>query len=233
MRLYMADAPTSGLAACRQRAPSHTFGRVWTPAHRKFGAPFIVDNGVYQAAMNDEQWSVSAWHDLLDRVANHPWPPDFVVLPDVYNDAEATLERHREHIGAVLDHEFRPAAVIQPGMDEQTQVRLADRIGARVIFVGGANRWKRAYGETIVSAAHARDMAVHIGNPGVPDGLRWAQRIGADSVDTASVIASEAYDHLDELEPAHSSRGIHKKGGHQVKLADGGRNGSQAGDRNE
>jgi len=223
MRLYMADASTHALAECRERAPTHSFGRVWTPRLKRYGAAYIVDNGEFQASQRDEEWSVDDWHAVLDVAAEQPFPPDFVVLPDVYNDAEATLARHREHIGAVLDRGLRPAAVLQPGMDVETQVELAQRIGAGVVFVGGANRWKRAVGDDITGAAHNRSMAVHIGNPGVPGGLEWAQRIGADSLDTASIVASEAYHHLDELDSL--SKGGRKKG-KQMSLqtaTDGGR----------
>jgi hypothetical protein len=222
MRVYMGDASTYALRKCRQRAPSHAYGRVWTPNHRRPGTPYIVDNGEYVAAKNGEEWSKEAWTDLLDTVAAHPWPPDFVVLPDVYNDAEATLERHREHIDEVLSRGLRPAAVIQPGMDETTQLRLAERIGAGVAFVGGENRWKRTMGQQMVADAHDLGLAVHIGNPGVPGGLEWAVRIGADSVDTSSIVASEAWHHLDELEQATpSNRGSLKKN-RQTTLADGG-----------
>ena len=222
MRLYMADASTQALAECRERAPTHSFGRVWTPRLKRYGAAYIVDNGEYQAAQRGEDWSVDDWHDVLDAAAEQPFPPDFVVLPDVYDDAEATLARHRQHIDAVVDRGLRPAAVLQPGMDVETQIQLADRIGAGVVFVGGANRWKRAVGDEITGAAHERNLAVHIGNPGVPGGLKWAQRIGADSVDTASIVASEAYHHLDELDSLN--RGSRKKG-KQMNLqtaADGG-----------
>ena len=217
MRLYMADASNPALAKCRERAPEHSFGRVWTPNHHRRGSPYLVDNGVYQASMQDRTWRPSEWVELLDTVVKQPFPPDFVVLPDVYNDAKATLERHREHVHEVHDRNLRPAAVLQPGMDVETQVRLADSIGAAVVFVGGANRWKRAVGDEIVRHAHGRDMAVHIGNPGVPGGLRWAQRINADSVDTASIVASEAYHHLDELDSLN--KGVRIKG-KQVTLGD-------------
>jgi hypothetical protein len=218
MRLYMGDASASALSKCRERAPAHAYGRVWTPNQQRTGTPYIVDNGVYQAAMQGEEWSADAWTSLLDAVAQEPFPPDFVVLPDVYNDAKATLERHRKHVDEVLDRDLRPAAVIQPGMDERLQVRLADRLGAGVVFVGGENRWKRAVGDNITRAAHERGLAVHIGNPGLPGGLRWSQRIGADSVDTASIVASEAWHHLEELE-GPSSRGVLKKS-EQTKLSD-------------
>lgn len=222
MRLYMGDASTDSLAKCRQRAPKHTFGRLWTPEYRRYGAPYIVDNGVYQATMRDKRWQFTEWVELLDKVVEHPFPPDFVVLPDVYNDAEATLERHRRHIDAVHDRGLRPASVLQPGMDVETQIRLADRIGAGVVFVGGENRWKRAVGDEIVRDAHDRNMAVHIGNPGVPGGLRWAQRIGADSVDTASIVASEAYHHLDELDSLNRGVGIKGRQANLPKATDGG-----------
>jgi hypothetical protein len=223
MRLYMADASVPALAECRQRAPEHSYGRVWTPEQKRFGTPYIVDNGVYQAAMRGEPWDVDAWTALLDAVVERPFAPDFVVLPDVYNDADATLERHRRHVDEVLSRDLPPAAVIQPGMDVETQLRLADRIGAAVAFVGGDNRWKRAVGEDIVREAHDLGLAVHIGNPGVPGGLGWAQNIGADSLDTASIVASEAYHHLDELDSLSAGGGI--KGGSQTTLelaADGG-----------
>ena len=218
MRLYMGDASKSALAECRKRAPEHTFGRVWTPELRRYGSPYIVDNGEYQAMSRGVEWDLEAWHDVLDKAAKQPFAPDFVVLPDVYNDAEATLARHREHIDAVRLRGLRPAAVLQPGMDATTQVRLANKIGAGVIFVGGCNRWKRAVGEDIVAQAHDRGMAVHVGNPGVPDGLAWAEGIGVDSVDTASIVASESYHHLDEL--SSLSRGSRIKGGKQSDLSE-------------
>ena len=225
MRLYMGDASTPALTKCRERAPEHTFGRVWTPELRRYGTPYIVDNGEYQAMRRGVEWEVEEWRDVLNVAVERPFPPDFVVLPDVYNDAEATLARHREHIDAVRSRDLRPAAVLQPGMDAVTQVRLAEQIGAGVVFVGGDNRWKRAVGEEIVTEAHDRGMAVHVGNPGLPGGLKWAQGIGVDSVDTSSVVASEAYHHLDEL--GSLSRGCRKKGGKQsTLLTDGGRRNS-------
>lgn len=216
MRLFMSDASVPALAECRQRAPAHSYGRVWTPDLRRYGSPYIVDNGEYQAAQQGREWCADEWRSVLDVAANQPFPPDFVVLPDVYNDAAATLARHREYIDEVQGRGLRPAAVLQPGMAADTQVRLADQIGARVVFVGGDNRWKRAVGEDIVTEAHNRGLAVHIGNPGLPGGLEWAQGIGVDSVDTSTIVTNQAYHHLDELDGL--SKGSRKKGGKQATL---------------
>jgi len=212
MRIYLGGTNRARLRKARQRAPSHVFGTTWTPSDQRLAdVPFFVDNGAFTSSFDPDEWRA-----LLDQLERYAYRPDFVVLPDVYNDAEGTMARHREWIDAVDSRGLRPAAVLQPGMDVQTQIRLYDELNVGVCFVGGANRWKRAVGDEIVTAAHKRDLGVHIGNPGVPGGLRWAQRIDADSVDTASIVGSEAYHHLDELDGLSTGAGI--KGGRQAEI---------------
>lgn len=223
MRVYLGKCGRPDLRQARQTAPSHVFGHCWTPQNVGLETvPFIVDNGAYVSAQNDEPWDVDAWLDLLDRLEEYSYGPDMVVLPDGYNDAEETVRKHRKYAPEVLDRGLPPAAVLQPGMDEETQIHLADRIGAEFVFVGGANRWKRAYGEHIVEMAHERNLKVHIGNPGGEDGLKWAYQIGADSADTSTVTANQYWHYLEKLEDATLSSGGLKKDTRQVTLADGG-----------
>jgi hypothetical protein len=85
-------------------------------------------------------------------------------------------------------------------MDIELQVSLADRLGADFVFIGGRNDWKRAYGADIVDAAHNRDLRVHIGNPGGENGLVWAYKIGADSVDTTTICQNGYWRYLRRLE---------------------------------
>ncbi len=210
------------LRRARERAPSHVFGVTWTPHDRRLNEiPFFVDNGAFTSSFDPDEWTT-----LLDQLENYNYGPDFVVLPDAYNDAKATMERHRKWASEVLDRGLPPAAVVQPGMPIETQVRLADRIGANFVFVGGETRWKRAYGREIVECAHERDLCVHIGRPDGEDGLPWAYEIGADSADTSTMDQNGYWHYLDALEEAtrdHSSRGSRKKGSRQVTLADGGK----------
>lgn len=212
MRIYLGKCGRPDLRKARQTAPSHVFGHCWTPQNVGLETvPFIVDNGAYVAAQNDEPWDVDEWLSLLDRLSEFSYKPDFVVLPDGYNDAERTVEKHRKYASEVLNRGLTPAAVIQPGMDEETQIQLADRLGADFLFVGGANRWKRAYGEEIVELAHDLGLKVHIGNPGGESGLKWSYQIGADSADTSTVTASQAWHYLEVLEDVTLSRGALKK----------------------
>jgi len=207
-RIYHGAPSPENLRRCRQAAPSYVHGACWTPAKMTpHGVPYFIDNGAFTSDFDRDEWL-----DLLDSVDQKmPHPPDFVVLPDEFNDAEKTIERHRVHVQDVLDRGFRPAPVIQPGMPVATQVAIADGMGADTVFVGGECRWQRSHGAEIVDEAHARDMAVHIGNPGSEDGLKWAARTGFDSVDTTSILQNQYFHWLEGLESmGGSSRGVLK-----------------------
>jgi len=126
----MGGTNRSRLRKARQLAPSHCFGVTWTPADRRLNEiPFFVDNGAFTSSFDPDEWV-----GLLDKLEDYNYGPDFVVLPDEYNDAEGTMARHREWAPEVLDRGLPPAAVIQPGMPVETQVGLADKIGADFVF---------------------------------------------------------------------------------------------------
>ena len=206
MRVYHGCPSPEGMRRCREAAPSHVHGACWTPAKMTpHEWPYFIDNGVFSG-----EFDYSEWVDLLDSVdTKMDHPPDFVVLPDSFNDAEGTIELHRTYVQTVVDRGFRPAPVIQPGMPIATQVAIADGLGAGIVFVGGECRWQRAHGAEIVDEAHAHGIRVHIGNPGSADGLVWAYRVGFDSVDTSSILQNQYFHWLTELESETSglSRG--------------------------
>jgi hypothetical protein len=180
--------------------------------------PYFIDNGAFGGDFDRE-----AWIELLDGVADEmPHEPDFVVLPDVFNDAEATIDRHRRHAIDVLDRGFEPAPVLQPGLDVTTQLELAAGLDADTVFVGGECRWQRAHGAEIVAEAHDRGLRVHIGNPGSADGLVWAYETGFDSVDTSTILQNQYFGWLETLEQASRdlSTGDRIKGGRQLDFAE-------------
>lgn len=219
MRIYMGGTNRKRLKRARELAPSHCFGVTWTPTDRRLNdIPFFVDNGAFTSSFAPDEWC-----SLLDRLEHYNYGPDFVVLPDVYNDAEGTMESHREWAHEVLDRGLPPAAVIQPGMPIETQVGLAESIGADFVFVGGETRWKRAHGHEIVEAAHSRGMAVHIGRPDGEDGLPWCYKIGADSADTSTMDQNGYWHYLERLQEVtddHSKGTPRKKGGRQSDLTE-------------
>jgi len=219
MRVYMGGTTRNKLRKARQLAPSHVFGVTWTPSDRRLNQiPFFVDNGAFTSSFDPDEWTT-----LLDQLEAYNYGPDFVVLPDVYNDAAGTMERHRKWVSEVTDRSLTPAAVIQPGMAIETQITLADRIGAAFVFVGGETRWKRAHGHEIVQSAHESDLAVHIGRPDGEDGLPWAYKIGADSADTSTIDQNGYWHYLERLEDVtegHSKGEPVKKDTRQVALTE-------------
>lgn len=221
MRVYMGGTNRSRLRKARQLAPSHVFGVTWTPSDRRLNEiPFFVDNGAFTSSFDPDEWTA-----LLDELEDYNYGPDFVVLPDVYNDAEGTMERHRKWASEVIGRGLPPAAVVQPGMPVDTQVQLADSIGADFVFVGGETRWKRAFGHEIVESAHDRDISVHIGRPDGEDGLPWTFKIGADSADTSTIDQNGYWHYLKRLEDAtqdHSKGHTPIKENRQSKLVTGG-----------
>lgn len=219
MRVYHGAPSPENLRRCRAAAPSHVHGACWTPAKMTaHECPYFVDNGAFGGDFDRDEWV-----GLLDVVDEKmPHPPDFVVLPDAFNDAEETINRHRRHVLDVLDRGFDPAPVIQPGMPVATQIAIADGLGADTVFVGGECRWQRAHGGEIVDEAHARGLRVHIGNPGSADGLVWAYRAGFDTVDTSFILQNQYFNWLEELEDATTdlSRGSLKKDSRQSGLTE-------------
>jgi len=156
--------------------------------------PYILDNGAFTAFANNKPWDVDAFVGRLNQVETMPREPDFVVIPDVVTSATETRERSQQWAG-IIDQET--AFAVQDGMEPESAVAFADTIGATTIFVGGTVRWKQKVSAEFVEQAHAHGLDCHIARP---NDLCWAKKIGADSVDTSSIVQSESYDRLKRLE---------------------------------
>lgn len=199
MRIYHGQPSPKQLEKCRSTAPSVDHGEEWCEPTRypDHDEPYILDNGAYMAAKNGEQWSKEQWYQLLTATHDMEREPDFVVLPDVYNDAERTRKRHMRFVEVVRSHGYDYYSVCQPGLEPKEQVHFAESIGASGIFLGGREQWKRTHARTFRDLAHAHGLQIHVGQPG---NLQWARRIGIDSVDTTSIVRNGAYGRLSALE---------------------------------
>lgn len=201
MRLYYTGGSPENLRKARGHAPSHTHGFGWTP-QKMVGhdGPYFLDNGAYTDSFDGE-----AWVEMIDKALTEmPTRPDFVVMPDVYGDAEATIDRHREWLYdrplPLRSGELPRYWVLQPGLPIGEQFEAVE--GCQGVFVGGPRRWKRAHGAEIVAEAEQRGLRTHVGNPGGEDGLVWAYKVGFDSVDTTTVFQNQYWHYLDALEDA-------------------------------
>jgi len=196
MRIYHGVPSPAKLARCRAAAPSHEHGAEWLPDRMTdHGWPWILDNGVYTGAFQPRAWA-EGLALAQQRMRN---APEFVVLPDAWQDWPQTKRRHdayREWVPA----DWPVAAVAQPGGGVEDIVRFAVGIDADVLFIGGGREFQLAYADELIVTAHDHGLDAHIGQPG--RSLSWAEDLGADSVDTTSIVRNGYYDRLAKLEAA-------------------------------
>ena len=118
-------------------------------------------------------------------------PPDFIVLPDLVAQGRASLEFSASYVvGERAPLGGYPAGAplylaVQDGMSIAEVFEVVCNLGIGGIFVGGTLEWKIKTAAQWVRAAHRLGRPVHIGRVGTVDRLRWARRIGADSIDSS------------------------------------------------
>jgi hypothetical protein len=192
--IYHGHPSPNALEKCREVAPGVNYGAEWSPAKMTdHDWPYILDNGAFAAYKHGYPWDATAFVNRLREVTERmPREPDFVVLPDVVTNAEATTERATTW-AEYLEDEFRTAFPIQDGHEIEKIAPLAADLNCTALFIGGTIEWKQRHGADIVEAAHEHDLHCHIGRPG---DLCWVREIGADSVDTTSIVTDQNWDRL-------------------------------------
>ena len=198
--IYHGHASPTDLQSCRDAAPSINHGVEWSDPDRMVTSrdePFCIDNGAYGAA----GFVASDFIDMLDAISQFPEDPDFVILPDCFDNWEKTIERSKGWYETLQDYGYDYYVVGQPRCNPDELLHLADRVNADGIFLGGSSKsWKLGMAESIDS------YPVHIGNPGLGTNLVYASKV-ADSVDTTSIVVNDYYHHLELLESDIRARG--------------------------
>ena len=191
--IYHGHASPTDLEACKGACPTVTHGVEWSDPDRMVTSrdePFIIDNGAY----GSEGFVPSKFIRMLDAVSQFSADPDFVILPDCFDNWEKTQERAIGWYETVAGYGYDYYVVGQPPAGRTELTYLADRVNASGIFLGGSRKgWKLDMAEKIDS------YPVHIGNPELGSNLRYASKV-ADSVDTTSIVVNDLYQHLTQLE---------------------------------
>jgi len=163
--------------------------------------PWVLDNGAYKAWKNKLPFNEREYEFALGRWSISPRRalPEFIAIPDVVANREATLALARvwiNRIRSIIWPRVAPLAfVVQDGMEEQdVQPFLRD---VEVIFVGGSTKWKWWTARRWVAFAHANGKHLHIGRVGTARLARGALDAGADSIDSAFPLWS--CKHLEEF----------------------------------
>ena len=147
----------------------------------------MLDNAAFKAHTAGKPFDAERFMGAVDACRNDP--PAFVVAPDVVAGGDASrvfslswLERLRPLAPVYL--------VTQDGMNPDAVSGALFAFSG--LFVGGSLGWKIRTGEQWVRLAHRHGKPCHIGRVGTPRRVKWAQRIGADSIDSCLPLWSEA-----------------------------------------
>jgi hypothetical protein len=151
--------------------------------------PWFYDNGAYSDWTAGRPFDSAQFLADVESIYLAIDRPEWIVLPDL-------VARGTDSLAFSLSwlHRLRGLAplylAVQDGMELSDVAPLFGGIAG--IFVGGTLRWKVRTGEAWAQLAHANDRRCHIGRCGSVRRVRWAQRIGADSIDSALPLWSDA-----------------------------------------
>lgn len=150
------------------------------------GMRWALDNGAWPAFSQGVEWDEAAFLRALDRYGPGA---DFVVVPDVVADREASLARTREWLPRLLARadlgNARLLVAVQDGMTfADIEPFLTDpRVG---LFIGGSTEWKEAAIIPWGCWAKAHGLYVHCGRVNTARRMALCAAGGIDSIDGTS-----------------------------------------------
>ena len=155
-----------------------------------------LDNGAFESWRRGYPWSESRFMTMLEKSWSAGLSLDFIVLPDIVMGGRKSLDRSTMWIDRLIPG--RLALAVQNGIEpHHIDVSVIRQIA--YIFVGGSLEWKWQTAKQWVEFAHGNNLRCHIGRCGTLDKLRYANSIGADSVDSTSIVRNESWHIIEEF----------------------------------
>tara|TARA_B100000424_G_scaffold271682_1_gene275798 strand:- start:6155 stop:6703 length:549 start_codon:yes stop_codon:yes gene_type:complete len=139
-------------------------------------AGYAIDNGAWVYFKRNQEYDSSGFlKDVKEYGAN----ADFVVIPDVVEDKDKTLEMSEYWIKMLSD--YRLLLVAQDGVSISDLEMFTKRgIG---IFIGGSTDWKLSMIKPISDLCRGYDVLCHVGRVNTLKRLRKCVFDGAHSFD--------------------------------------------------
>lgn len=154
---------------------------------KRGGAPSSVADVRYgPSSTAGGTFDVGRWLAWLERIG-----PDgclFATLPDVVGDYASTWERSSHFVARVAGLGFRPAFVLQDGLESDRfvwhSILNACEYHGGAVFVGGSTEWKLSpAARRLVAEARRLGVWTHMGRVNSGRRFEYARRIGCDSAD--------------------------------------------------
>jgi len=146
------------------------------------GLPVAIDNGAYSAWVNGYGFDEYRFLRTLSLAIQRRVEIDFVATPDIVAGGLDSLEFSLMWEKRLKGHPLY--LVVQDGMDMSDIIPHLNLF--RGIFVGGTMEWKIQTSEAWVKFAHDNGVKCHIGRIGTLEKIKWAEKIGADSIDSTN-----------------------------------------------
>jgi len=158
--------------------------------------PFFLDNGAFGDWRKGQPFNLREFQNAVGQAAYAAvylgYEPDFIVVPDKVAAGLESLDTSLMLTPWLED--LIPGVpiylVVQDGMTEDDLLPHLSHFGG--LFVGGSLPWKLQTAERWCEFAHENGLACHIGRVGTVARVRWAERIGADSIDSSEPLWSRA-----------------------------------------
>lgn len=145
---------------------------------------FAIDNGAYSAYLQERPYVIDTFLRILEKAEDSGKRPDFAICPDIVAGGLRSLELSLEKIDGLRKMFPRTSfyLAVQDGMFPEI-LRLAIK-KFDGIFIGGTTLWKHSTSIEWIRFGKTIGKPVHIGRIYTLDRVLWAQRIGADSIDS-------------------------------------------------
>lgn len=184
MRIYAAHTRSRNLLAKMLRS-NRDFGILVTPSGAKptfTRLPTACDNGAFECWQKGIAFDQGSFYRMLRRVRSSRI--QWVVCPDIVaseDSLEFSIWWERR-----LRGEWPLMLAVQDGMSVNAIESYCDRFVG--LFVGGTIEWKKRHAAQLASFARRVGMSIHIGRVNTVQGMRWAEQIGADSIDGTGFV---------------------------------------------
>lgn len=153
-----------------------------TGVHRDEGFDLIgLDNGAWTACQRGTPWDETAFRSLVQKYGERA---EWIVVPDVVADAQATLAKASFWLPELDGIGKRRLLAVQDGMlEEDVRPLIGPDVG---IFLGGSTQFKWATVDRWGQLAKSKGAYYHVGRVNSKRAVLRCQLAGADSFDGTS-----------------------------------------------
>lgn len=151
---------------------------------------YAVDNGAWSDFVHNKPFSDDRFQKTLGKISYQDNAPDFIVLPDIVQGGEASLDLSKQYLYLTDTHPCYLA--VQDGINpKMLTTEILNAVDG--LFVGGSDVWKWRYLHLWVDLAHSHNKKIHVGRVGTLKNMQRCFYSGVDSADGSSLIRNQRH----------------------------------------